>query len=237
MKKKILATAIGLLVVGGGVYFGHPHNYKETVIAEPTCTTEGTLQYQCWCGNNYTEQPEALGHNYKSEITVEATCTENGVKIFTCTVCEDTYTEEIEALGHELSTDTKEATCEEFGYEKNVCSRCDYTQEEVFEALGHNYQLTEESKTEKVYVCNICEDSYTEKVKTKPQQPAPAQPDNSSASTGGGYSEAQRQADLQKLAELGAITGVEQTGKSYVDYTDPNAAEKAGIDLSGVTLH
>ena len=225
-KKNVLFIILGLFVISGAVYFGHPHKYKDTMITEPICTTEGTMQYACWCGNNYTEQLEALGHTYEGEITVEATCTEKGVNTYTCTACGDSYAEELDALGHDLKTDIKEATCEEAGCEKSACSRCDYVEEEMFEALGHDYELTEESKTEKIYVCVNCEDSYTEKIKTK-----------SGASTGGGYSEAQRQADLEKLAALGAITGGGQQGEVTQAYVDSNAAENAGIDTSGVVLH
>ena len=227
MNKNKIPIIVGVIVIAGAVYFGHPHKYKDTMITEPTCTTEGTMQYQCWCGNSYTEQLEALGHAYKNEITVESTCTENGVNTYTCTVCEDTYSEEIDALGHDLKVDTKEATCDEAGYEKNVCSRCNYVEEEVFEALGHNYELTEESKSEKVYVCNNCEDTYTEKIKSKASG-------TSSASAGGGFTEAERNAIIQDMLKNGATMGG-MTGTENMHIADWD--RETSVDISGVVLH
>ena len=226
-KKHILFIALGLVVIGGGIFLLHPHKYTQTIVSEPTCTKDGNYQYKCWCGGSYIEEPESTGHAYENEVTVEATCIENGVNTYTCTVCEDSYTEEIESLGHDLQVDIKEVTCEEAGYEKNVCSRCDYTQEEVFEAFGHDYELAEESKTEKVYVCAICENSYTEKVKTKPQKSASAQ-------NSGAANPSLTDDEMMRIAlEMGCTTGIDTTGNTDVADWD----RETSVDISGVILH
>ena len=57
------------------------HTWKETVVKEPNCTTEGLKNYICEnCGETKQETLPALGHDYSKDWTIdkEATCEEPG---------------------------------------------------------------------------------------------------------------------------------------------------------------
>lgn len=67
------------------------HAWKETVVKEPSCTTEGLMKYTCEnCGETKKETLPALGHDYAGEWTVdkEATYYEDGSKSHHCTRCD-----------------------------------------------------------------------------------------------------------------------------------------------------
>lgn len=82
-KKKIILVLIAIVgVIALGIYLGHPHNYTETVLSGSTCTTEGTRQSKCWCGDTYEKTLDILGHDYVSEVTQDTTCTEKGISIY-----------------------------------------------------------------------------------------------------------------------------------------------------------
>lgn len=76
----------------------HQHSYVSKVIKQATCTSTGTKEYRCSCGESYTETIDRTSHSYSS-----ATCT----SAKKCTVCGATLGE---PLGHSFSN----------GY----CTRC-----------------------------------------------------------------------------------------------------------------
>lgn len=80
---------------------GHTHDYKPTVLQEPTCKKTGSKKWTCSkCGDEYTEKIAAKGHDYTSETTQEPTCKNAGLELSTCSVCGDKYTDKIAASGH-----------------------------------------------------------------------------------------------------------------------------------------
>ncbi|MGM9564150.1 MAG: hypothetical protein ACI3VQ_08790, partial [Faecousia sp.] len=77
------------------------HTYVETVVSEPSCTTDGVSTFTCsLCGDTYTATVIATGHKYEVVEEVAATCTVDGSKTYDCSVCGDTYTEVVPATGH-----------------------------------------------------------------------------------------------------------------------------------------
>ena len=131
---------------------GEPRN--GSVIAEPTCTSEGAAEVWCevmgcmeW-GNAYMVSIPALGHDYTSAVTKEATCTGQGNIHYSCSRCGNTYDEAIAALGHNYqSRVTKEATCEEDGIRTYTCTRCSDSYRRTIKALGHDVELETKEAT------------------------------------------------------------------------------------------
>ena len=76
----------------------HYHDWKITKTIDATCTDNGSISYECSCGETKTVEIAALGHDWK-----DATCTEPT----TCTRCNVTSGS---ALGH-----TNTAKCERCG--------------------------------------------------------------------------------------------------------------------------
>lgn len=79
----------------------HTHQYNEIARIEPQCEKEGSVTYQCACGETYTEVLAALGHAWDSGVvTTPAEPGVPGVMTYTCTRanCGKQYTEEIPAL-------------------------------------------------------------------------------------------------------------------------------------------
>ncbi len=169
----------------------HKHQYTETITKEPTCTEKGIKTYVCTCGEQYTEDLEALGHDYKSEITKPATETETGIETFTCTRCDDSYTKEIPKLEEEhkhqyTETITKEPTCTEKGVKTFTCSCGDQYTEDL-KALGHDYksEITKPATiTEtgiETFTCSRCKDEYTKEI---PKLEGPQPPNGNIGNTG-----------------------------------------------------
>ena len=169
----------------------HKHQYTETITKEPTCTEKGIKTYVCTCGEQYTEDLEALGHDYKSEITKPATETETGIETFTCTRCDDSYTKEIPKLEEEhkhqyTETITKEPTCTEKGVKTFTCSCGDQYTEDL-KALGHDYksEITKPATiTEtgiETFTCSRCKDEYTKEI---PKLEGPQPPNGNTGNTG-----------------------------------------------------
>ncbi|MBQ6569114.1 MAG: hypothetical protein IJL87_02535 [Clostridia bacterium] len=78
---------------------GHVHDYKETVITEPTCTSDGLSEFKCECGESYTEKTKKE-HEYESNLIKEPTCQKTGQMEYKCKSCGDTYTEVVEKSSH-----------------------------------------------------------------------------------------------------------------------------------------
>ncbi len=144
MKKKLLLAclivlafcALGLTACDNE----HTHFYGEwTTVTEPMCTTAGSKERVCTCGEKETDTIPATGHTFGEWTTVtEPTCTTAGSKERVCT-CGEKETETISATGHALGTWTTvaEPSCTNFGYKERVCS-CGEKQQEILNAKGHN---------------------------------------------------------------------------------------------------
>lgn len=121
------------------------HQWVETGVIEPTCTTAGQTNYKCdVCGmTKQDNRVEALGHDLYSTAKVNATCTKEGYETFYCKNCSYSKNEAIEKLGHTPKKDTIveiAATCEKSGKRSYTCSRCDeQINDEEIEPLGHDY--------------------------------------------------------------------------------------------------
>ena len=145
----------------------HIHRYEEVASIDPTCVEAGYKTTRCECGDEKTENLEALGHDYKAEV-VAPTCTEAGYTIHTCSICNDSYTDtEVAALGHSVKSFTiTKATCLENGKKEGDCVRCNELVTEVILPLDHNFVLTDDVKPGckmygyKRYVCSRCDDIY-----------------------------------------------------------------------------
>ena len=83
------------------------HTWVQSSVKAATCTTTGSITYQCSvCNASKTETISTLGHKWdEGVITKAATCTETGTKTFTCSVCSETRTESIPATGHSFSSE------------------------------------------------------------------------------------------------------------------------------------
>lgn len=95
-----------------------PHDYKETVLEQETCTLQGVHEMACVrCPHKYNKTVDKLGHDYK-EYVVEPTCEDAGYTSYGCTRCYDSYVEEnsfVSALGHSFEKEVTEPTITENG--------------------------------------------------------------------------------------------------------------------------
>ncbi len=151
MKKFLLSLLIALCSLCGIFAFSacldadptHTHEY-EAEYFNSTCTQSGYTEYECACGDRYTEIDEKappLGHSTVNHNGIEATCTADGYKAYvTCSRCDYTTYEAILALGHDISEyPGREAACTRPGWEPfEICTRCTYTTYKAIPALGHN---------------------------------------------------------------------------------------------------
>ena len=97
MKKTIVFILIFVFIVPVFTGCSHTHEYKETVIKEPSCGEDGLKEFVCKkCGDSYSEAIPATGdHEYDENTVKEATCSAEGEKILTCRKCGHTETEVI----------------------------------------------------------------------------------------------------------------------------------------------
>lgn len=166
-----ITSVLGVSCAGGEKECAH--EYEMTQETPPTCTEQGSKQYECKkCGETYSEAyGEALGHEFGEWAEQSAvTCTEAKKEQRTCTRCGISETQEVgEALGHDFGewVETKPATCTENGLKVRECARCKEKEEQSISA-SHDYQLkteTDPTCTEagkRVYECTECHDTYEE---------------------------------------------------------------------------
>lgn len=108
----------------------HKHTWGEwTTTKEATCTTEGTKERTCVCGEKQTEVIPMTNHNWGEwETSKAATCTEDGLQVRHCTVChtQATDTKVIKAAGHTWGDwkTTKEPTSKTEGMKERACKVC-----------------------------------------------------------------------------------------------------------------
>ena len=121
----------------------HEHTFSEWVITqEPTCTTTGTKERTCVCGEKQTETIAALGHNYEERV-IAPTCTEAGYTLHTCKNCKHSYqNNEVPSTGHTFSewVITQEPTSIENGIKQRTCTVCGAVETEtIYYESGINF--------------------------------------------------------------------------------------------------
>lgn len=95
----------------------HLHTYGDWIPTQAaSCTTNGTREKYCSCGEKITETVQATGHCYGEWTILQAvTCSANGTKAKYC-VCGEKITETILSTGHNYV----DATCTEDKH----CTNC-----------------------------------------------------------------------------------------------------------------
>ncbi len=104
---------------------GHEHAYGEwTTVCEANCTTAGSKERVCECGEKEVVAIDAVGHNYgAAEQIVELTCTQDGQIAKTCSACGDVQTETQTSKGHSFKAAT--------AFQPKTCSTCGETEGEA----------------------------------------------------------------------------------------------------------
>jgi hypothetical protein len=128
-----LAGSMAYFLIARAVFAEHhDHVYRNRVIAEPTCITEGTLQYTCrYCDDGYTEPIPTVDHRYTETNRTEPTCIQEGVIERTCDMCKDVQIQAIEPVEHKYTEKIeKEATCTCEGVLVRQCENCDAAEQE-----------------------------------------------------------------------------------------------------------
>ena len=161
----------------------HTHAYGVwTVVKKATCTSSGTEQRTCVCGDKQTRAVKATGH---TEITVkgkEATCTESGLTDGKkCSVCGTVTVKQatVQAKGHtEITVSGRSATCSESGLTAGKkCSVCGVftVKQATVQAKGHKYVTISEPNGDPYSAdfmksgqekCSVCGDEQEIKYKT-----------------------------------------------------------------------
>lgn len=159
-------VVFGYTVAGDWQFDGaHTHSWSETSSAEPTCTTDGFVMYECQCGAVRRSSVPALGHVKVDVPGLEPTCTEAGYTNYvSCSVCTAVLKarEDLPALGHDYVTEKTDPTCTEMGHAKHVCSVCTHEYEEDIPALGHTYG--NDADCTAGAVCTVCGTETTEPI-------------------------------------------------------------------------
>ncbi len=120
------------------------HSYKESIISEADCTSDGEILYSCErCEDSYTKTITASGHTFGEWTVTESTCTQQGMKQRVCAECSETEIVELPLAEHnwekEFTVD-EQATCEQNGSKSIHCADCEATKDiTVITASGHSF--------------------------------------------------------------------------------------------------
>lgn len=108
----------------------HQHSATTWVISTyPGCTTSGTMQRVCSCGEVLeTKSIAPVGHDHVLTAEKKATCTENGSLTYTCTRCSNSYTTKINATGHVFGDwqTIREPSNGQDGEARRTCKNCSF---------------------------------------------------------------------------------------------------------------
>ena len=136
------------------------HDFRYSVVSEPTCVEEGSSLGTCSrCAETEEKHIPALGHDEVTDEGTPATCLQTGRSAGShCGRCGITLEEQtiIPALGHDFGEyrETRAPTCTEPGEERAECSRCEAVETRTVAATGHSTgpgaTCTEDQ------VCTVC---------------------------------------------------------------------------------
>lgn len=121
------------------------HEWGEgTVIAQPTCTAEGSIRYTCGkCGTSRTDALAMVPHTPVTDPAVAPTCAGTGLTEGShCEACGAVLAaqETVAKLPHDYEASViAEATCTADGEKKFVCATCGDTYTETIPATGHSF--------------------------------------------------------------------------------------------------
>ena len=125
------------------------HFYEKNVLEEPTCQSNGIVQYRCkTCFFTYEEGMYYAEHNYvyAPEYSTSPSCHEFGSKLYYCSYgCGASYSEQIDMLAHEFTVETYVApTCMQDGYVEQVCTKCgDWFGNLIEASYEHEYRTVD----------------------------------------------------------------------------------------------
>lgn len=143
--KKLIALLVVLVLCLSLFACGHEHIYGEwTTVCAPDCTSAGSKERVCECGEKEVVAIDAVGHKYDTvEQIVEVTCTQDGQIAKTCSVCGHVQTETQTARGHSFNAAT--------AFRPKTCSICGETEGEalatvisvgnIIESEGHAFTV------------------------------------------------------------------------------------------------
>lgn len=108
----------------------HQHSSTTWSISTyPGCTTSGTMQRVCSCGEVMESKPiDPVGHDHVLTAEKKATCTENGSLTYACTRCSNSYTTKINATGHVFGDwqTIREPSNGQDGEARRTCKNCTF---------------------------------------------------------------------------------------------------------------
>lgn len=164
-----------------------------TLIASPTCTTEGIEEYHCIvCGYKEQRAIEPLGHTFDDwQEAVVSTCISKGQQKRVCTICGQEEFKETDYAAHKpIADDTLEATCTSEGHTGGShCSVCheEITPSTVIPVKEHNYgnwtTSIEADCTHKGQEKRICQDCNHEEYRDVDIKPHTVVPNDEVEST------------------------------------------------------
>lgn len=105
----------------------HEHSFGEwKTVKEATCTTDGSAERACECGEKETKKLPAISHTEVIDAPVAPTCTADGLTEGKhCTACGAVILkQEVISAKHSYVETTVPPTVTEDGYISNVCSVC-----------------------------------------------------------------------------------------------------------------
>lgn len=136
------------------------HDFRYSVVSEPTCVEEGSSLGTCSrCAETEEKHIPALGHEEVTDEGTPATCLQTGRSAGShCEQCGITLEEQtiIPALGHDFGEyrETRAPTCTEPGEERAECSRCEAIETRTVAATGHS--TGPDATCTEDQVCTVC---------------------------------------------------------------------------------
>lgn len=112
----------------------HTHKFKFLESIQATCGINGSLIYECECGEKHKENTPALEHIYSLFNNVPASYTSYGYKEYKCSNCGDTYKDMIPMLKSTSQTDM----CVKSLLEKPLPHAANYDMMKVVLDMYHN---------------------------------------------------------------------------------------------------
>ena len=137
------------------------HKFISTVTKESTCTSNGTVHYDCAdCDMSYDVTVAATGHYYVLEEHKEASCEQEGRTVHACIYCDN---ERVVITPRHMHSYTQpkivEPTCTERGYTQKSCTACGEISIIYTAPVGHSFGSEWHSAEEGHYhVCTVCGD-------------------------------------------------------------------------------